>query len=298
MDDFDLDAFGILIEKLEAIAQSVIAQAPAILAGMILLLLTWLTARLARLGLRRGFAHSSMRPALQAALLTLITSLIWIFGVFVALMIALPGFTPSELLAGLGIGSLAIGLAFKDIFENFLAGLLIMLRKPMRIGDYIECEGIGGEVKRIRIRDTYLRRTDGVLVMLPNAFLYKNPVRVLTDRERRRQRLLVGVAYGESVAESREVIETAIRDLETVSDEHPIQVFAKDFGASSIDFEVVWWTGSKPVDIRRSRDEVVEAIKTALDDAGIEIPFPYRTLTFKEPLTLVDRRSDQKEAKA
>ena len=66
----------------------------------------------------------------------------------------------------------------------------------------------------------------------------------------------------------------------------PVQIFAREFNSSSIDFEVTWWTGSKPVDERRSRDEVVAAVKRALDEAGIEIPFPYRTLTFKEPLSL------------
>ena len=65
-----------------------------------------------------------------------------------------------------------------------------------------------------------------------------------------------------------------------------IRIFAQEFADSSINFEVTWWTKSKPVDIRTSRDEVIAAIKRALDDAGIEIPFPYRTLTFPEPLEL------------
>ena len=75
-----------------------------------------------------------------------------------------------------------------------------------------------------------------------------------------------------------------VEGLQSVDKRRPIQIFAKAFGSSSIDFEVTWWTESRPVDIRMSRDEVVEAAKSALDKAGIEIPFPYRTLTFKEPL--------------
>ncbi|WP_348520808.1 mechanosensitive ion channel family protein [Algicella marina] len=78
------------------------------------------------------------------------------------------------------------------------------------------------------------------------------------------------------------MIRKAVVAVDSVRDDvRDVQVFAKEFGASSIDFEITWWTGSRPVDIRASRDQVVAAVKRALDDADIEIPFPYRTLTFK-----------------
>ncbi len=76
-----------------------------------------------------------------------------------------------------------------------------------------------------------------------------------------------------------------MKSVDSVRDDvKDVQIFAQEFADSSINFEVTWWTGSRPVDIRRSRDKVVAAVKGALDEAGIEIPFPYRTLTFKEPL--------------
>jgi small-conductance mechanosensitive channel len=162
----------------------------------------------------------------------------------------------------------------------------------MRLHDYISCNDVEGEVEKITIRDTHVRQTDGQLVVLPNATLFKNPVVIRTDQALRRVAITVGVAYGEDVDQSREVIERALRPLGSVAADRPVQVFAEAFGASSIDFEVSWWTGSKPIDVRRSRDEVVAAIKRALDDAGIEIPFPYRTLTFKEPLS-VTRDAEQ-----
>ena len=94
--------------------------------------------------------------------------------------------------------------------------------------------------------------------------------------------------------EAREVIAKAVATVDSVREDQPIQIFAQAFNSSSIDFEVTWWTGSKPVDIRSSRDQVVAAVKRALNEAGIEIPFPYRTLTFKEPLPLA--RSEQQPA--
>lgn len=129
---------------------------------------------------------------------------------------------------------------------------------------------------------------------MPNSFLYKNPLRILTDREIRRLDLTVGVAYGEDVDAAREVIRRAFAGLKTPSPGQPVDVFANAFGESSIDFKVRWWAASTPVDELRSRDEVTAAIKRALDSAGIEIPFPYRTLTFKEPLRL--ERKPQQES--
>jgi len=293
MENFDVQPIKVLIERLEALTRDFIQLSPNLLAALFFLFVTWLVVWLVRSFLRRAFSRTRMRPALADAVRGITSTLIWAGGVLIAAMIALPGLTPSQAVAGLGIGSIAVGLAFRDIFENFLAGMLILLREPMRIGDVIECQEITGEVKRISIRDTYLRKTDGVLVMVPNALLYKNPVRVLTDWDVRRQSITVGVAYGENVGASRKVITEAIAGLRTVRHDRPVQVFAEAFSSSSIDFEVTWWTGSRPLDIRRSRDEVVDAIKVALDEAGIEIPFPYRTLTFKGPL-----RIDRRDAKA
>lgn len=286
MNNFEVKPVQLLVDRFEELLRSLVELSPNILAALLLIVLTWLFAWIARQIFKQTFGRTRMRPALLEALLGLIGTVIWLGGLLIAAMIALPGLTPSNALAGLGIGSIAIGLAFKDIFENYLAGILILIREPMRINDYIECQDIEGQVKRISIRDTYLRRTDGILVMVPNAFLFKNPVRVLTDDDLRRQTLIVGVAYGENVSESRTVIEKAMKKLETVDHSKPIQVFAKEFDSSSINFEVAWWTKSKPVEIRRSRDEVVDAIKSSLDKANIEIPFPYRTLTFKEPIKI------------
>ncbi len=207
-------------------------------------------------------------------------------------MIMLPGLTPTKALAGLGIGSIAIGFAFKDIFENFFAGILILWRFPFETGDFIECESIRGRVHDITVRNTLIRKTSGELVVVPNATLFKNPVDILTNQKSRRVTILCGVAYDEDVDESRKVITSALESCDSIDNTRPIQVFAHQFASSSIDFEVAWWTDATPLGQRRSRDEVVAAIKRALDDAGIEIPFPYRTLVFKDTLAIDRRRTE------
>lgn len=289
---FDLTSpLRILQDQALGLWTALIALIPNIAAAVLTLILTWLAAALFVRALARVLRRTRMRASLQAALLSLMRIVVWIVGLMLSATIVFPNLTPTKLLAGLGLGSIAVGLAFKDIFENFIAGILILVREPMRIGDDIECEDVSGRVEEITIRDTYLRKRSGELVVVPNSYLFKNPITVLTDRRGRRIEIIVGVAYGEDVDASREVILAAFDGLDSIDRDKRIDVFAREFNSSSIDFLVRWWTGSTPIEEHRSRDQVVSAIKRALDEAGIEIPFPYRTLTFKEPLALERREA-------
>ena len=292
----DVEPVGILREQAESILTGLIALGPAIVVSVLVLCLTGLLVYGVHRGLERALRNRRrIRTSLKRLLVNLAGILVWFFGIMVAAIILFPGLTPSSLVAGLGIGSVAIGFAFKDIFENFLAGIIILFRAKMRIGDYIECEGLAGQIEDILVRETHIRQTDGQLVIVPNAMLFQNPLTILTDLDERRTTIVVGIAYGEDVDEGRDVIKRAVEACDSViRPRRPVQIFAQEFNSSSIDFEVTWWTGSKPVDVRRSRDEVVASVKRALDEAGIEIPFPYRTLTFKEPLPLARAGSDER----
>ena len=284
-----------LQQQLAGYWEALIKASPRIVIALILILITWAVAALARMVIRRVAGRMRLRQNLVDVMALLSNVIIWLAGILVAMTVVFPSITPGSALATLGLGSVAIGFAFKDTFENFLAGILILFREPFKIGDFIEVDGREGKIENITIRDSRVRQTDGQLVVMPNHELFSKPVVVRTSQDLRRTTIICGVAYDEDVDEARGVIEQAVRNVDTVrNDVRDVQVFAQAFGASSIDFEVTWWTGSTPLDIRRSRDQVVAAVKRALDDAGIEIPFPYRTLTFKEPLSLA--RNDGAEA--
>lgn len=280
------DAIPITLEeKLGIYWDGFYAAIPKLASALVVLVAVWALVAVTRYFIRQIGARARMRQNLIDVLSMLAGTGLWLMGLLIALAIVFPTITPAKALTTLGLGSVAIGFAFKDTFENFLAGILILLREPFAITDYVECEDIDGQIEEITIRDTHVRQTDGQLVVVPNHLLFQNPVTVRTDRDLRRTTVICGVAYGENVDDARSVIWNAVKAVDTVRDDvKDVEVFAQEFGASSIDFEVTWWTGSRPLDIRRSRDQVVAAIKAALDDAGIEIPFPYRTLTFKEPL--------------
>ncbi|NVK72586.1 MAG: mechanosensitive ion channel [Oceanospirillaceae bacterium] len=275
-----------LYERAQSMWLGTIEVLPLLFIAVVVLILTWfLSAVLTKL-LRQSLKRANIRPSLRDLFITLSKVTLWTIGVLFAVTIIFPSLTPAKLLTVLGLGSVAVGLAFKDIFENFFAGILIMLRKPMRINDYVKCEGVSGRVEKITVRETYLRKIDDQLIVVPNSFLFKNPVYILTDLGSRRFDLVVGVAYGEDVDKAREVITKALESIEEIDQKRGVEVYAREFNSSSLDFTVRWWAQSDPLSLHVSRDKVVTAIKYALDNAGIEIPFPYRTLTFKEPLTL------------
>ncbi len=259
---------------------------PNLAIALVILLFTWILARFAVRIAKRLTGKSSMRESLQQLMETLVRLGIWLAGIVLALVVAIPGFTPAGLIAGLGIGALAIGFAFQDIFENFLAGVLIMLREKMRIGDLIECEGVLGKVERITLRETYVRQLSNELTIMPNSMLFKNAVQILTDDTVRRNDVVVGVAYDTDLELAQQTILEAMETVDAIVKDRPIVVYAQEFGGSSIDFLVQWYAQSASRDLRQTKSEAIKAIKKGLDAAGIDIPFPIQTNYFPEPLRI------------
>jgi len=258
-----------------------IGHVPYVLGAIAVLALTWGLSRALDAFGNRLLNRVDRRESLKELILRLVTLSVWVLGLLLSAIVLFPGLTPSRALGGLGLLSIAVGLAFKDIFENFFAGILILWRFPFERGDFIECESLVGRVEKVLVRMSYIRKTTGELVVVPNSFLFKHPVTVLTSLPRRRVTVMTGIAYDEDVASSLSLLDAALRECDTVMTDQPVEIFADAFGSSSIDISVTWWTEPTPLAVRRSRSEVVTRVKRALDEAGIEIPFPYRTLTFK-----------------
>ena len=281
-----VDTVATLQDQLVGMGEGFVRALPGLAISLVVLLVTWIVARFAARIADLLIGKTDVRPSLKNLIDTLVRLVIWIIGIMIAAIVVMPGLTPASLFAGLGIGAVAIGFAFQDIFENFMAGVLIMLREKMRIGDIIECEGIVGKVEHITLRETHVRKLSGEVTLVPNSMLFKNPVEILTDEVKRRHEVVVGVSYDTNLDHAADVIRRAVQGVEDVDSEKTLDIFAQEFNASSVDFLVRWWAGSTPRSGWESKDKVVRAIKAALDDAGIEIPFPYVTHTFKEKIPL------------
>ncbi len=259
-----------LHRQVETMVQGFVQHVPSLTMSLIVLVTTWIVAKFAVRIADRLTGNTHMRENLKQLVETLVRLTIWVVGLMIAATISMPGLTPASLFAGLGIGALAIGFAFQDIFENFLAGVLIMVRDRMRIGDNIECQNIAGKVERITLRESHIRAPSNELTIVPNSVLFKNPVKITTDSPARRFQITVSIVTDYDLDEAAQVIGKALESVDGIDKGHPIDVFAREFSSSAVDFLVRWWCKERSKDFIL-QDEVVRAIKRALDEAEIKV---------------------------
>jgi small-conductance mechanosensitive channel len=194
-------------------------------------------------------------------------------GLLLAITIVLPTLNPGDLVAGLGIGSVAIGFAFKDILQNWLAGLLILLRQPFRPGDQIIINAFEGTVDHIETRVTAIRTYDGRMALIPNSNVYTEAVTVNTAFDKRRSYYDVGIGYGDDISKAKEAILKAVGTVQGVERDPQPDVLVADLAASWITLRLRWGTESRRTDVVLVSSHVVEAVKAALDEEGVDMPF-------------------------
>jgi small conductance mechanosensitive channel len=272
------DAWSKVTGWIEGLVESL----PNLIAAIVVLLAFWGLARL----VRRVVARVARRIADQPEINRLIASAAYIATLGLGLVLALGVLnldkTVTSLLAGAGILGLALGFAFQDIAENFIAGIILNLRNQFTEGDIVETGDFMGVIERVQLRATVMRTFTGQRVLIPNAMVFKNPLINYTQPRARRVDLAVGVSYGDDLEAARRVAMEAVEGVEGRDENREVELFYQEFGGSSINFQIRFWIpfSSKQVDYLRARSEAIVRIKKAFDENGITIPFPIRTLDF------------------
>jgi small conductance mechanosensitive channel len=188
------------------------------------------------------------------------------------------------LLGALGIVGIALAIAMQDMLENFVSGIILQARDPIRLGDQIECGDWQGTVEDINFRDLVLHTVDGTRVVLPNSSVLKDAIQNLTAFDHRRTAVTVGVAYGTDLERAAEVLRRAVGDVGDVVAVPAPDVLVEELAESSVNFAVFFWHEPQIATMWRTRDQVLRACYAALRRDGIQIPFPQRTLSFLDPL--------------
>ncbi len=275
---------AVSMDALWAATQSVFAsfihQVPYIVIGIVLFLLFVLGAK----ATRRLFLEAGERtrfPDNVAAILSrLVSTAIMVLGLFVAAVVIFPAFKPGDLVTGLGITSVAIGFAFKDVLQNFFAGILILWRQPFVVGDQIRVHDFEGTVEEINTRSTRILTYDGERVILPNGDVYVSPIIVRTAFPHRRIRFSVAIGYTNSIEQARSVIQSVLARTEGVLSDPECLVYVTDLAASSVNFTIYFWTKADQANVLAVRDRVATGIKLSLDEAKIDMPDPNTTVIF------------------
>jgi small conductance mechanosensitive channel len=266
---------SVILQSLLDLWTSFLAQLPYLLLGLIVFGVFVVLSRIVKRILGKAGRGTRLPPNLADLMARLGSALVILLGIFVAAVVVFPAFTPGNLVAGLGISSVAIGFAFKDILQNFLAGILLLWRQPFVVGDQIRSGGFEGTVEAIDVRATRLKTYDGERVILPNGEVYTKEIVVRTAFDRRRVHFEVGIGYPDSIEEARKVIHAVLAKTEGVLDEPAPCVYVGELAPSSVNFDVYFWAQSKQANVLEVRDRVATGIKLALDAAGIDMPFPH-----------------------
>ncbi|MBD5633597.1 MAG: mechanosensitive ion channel family protein [Candidatus Eremiobacteraeota bacterium] len=259
------------------LAGDAIERFPAFLLAIVVLLATRFAANVARRS-ATSLGHRLHGESLKVLTEKLAVVAVWVGGILIACLLLFPGLRLGDIVATLGLGSVAIGFAFQDIFKNFLAGVLLLLNEPFRIGDQIVVGEFEGTVEHIDIRFTSLQTYKGERVLLPNSLVFTSPVQVRTAYASRRTDLTIGLAYGTDLRLARETLERAVRGVEGVLDEPAPLVDVTDFDESSMDVVVRYWSHPQFANVLRTQTRAILAAGDALREAGIETSFPTRTL--------------------
>ncbi len=260
---------------------------PFLVFGLLILGVSWLLAMLATRQARSFLTDRVEAKLLRNVIARGIGVLVMLVGTYVVLRVA--GLTQLALtvLGGTGLIGLAVGIAFRDITENFLASVFLSKQQPFATGDLIEVNGVMGFVQQLNIRTTVLAALDGTMVQIPNATVYKSNIRNLTINENRRDDFLIGIGYDDSIAAAQEVARQVLADHPTVlADPEPL-VLVENLGKSTVNLRIYFWFNTHDHSIFKIRSSVIRLVRTAFAEHGISIPDEAREVVFPRGVPVV-----------
>lgn len=267
--------FNEALDRLQALGNSAATILPGLLLGIVVFILGQLLVRGVRAGVTRAAALREASAGSAAVLGRIAGGVVTLVVFLIAASVAFPSVSAADLFNLLGIGGVAIGFAFRDVLQNLLAGILILLTRPFRIGDQISQGGQEGTVEDIWVRATVLRTYDNRRILIPNASLFTDKIEVITAYETRRLQFPLTIGNGDEIAAARQVIVGALRSTSGVLADPPPEALVTGLGDAGVNMLARFW-----IDPPRRReavdalDSAVEAVKNALTKAGIDLPFP------------------------
>ncbi|MBV9348859.1 MAG: mechanosensitive ion channel family protein [Pseudolabrys sp.] len=287
------EAWRILDARIDAWIAGFFYILPNLVVGAVIALfffgIAYLASKILEHGLRRANRHDLGHVLSSFAFWGVL-----FIGFLVVITIILPSMKPADIFTSLGIGSVALGFAFKDILQNWLAGIFILVRRPFHRGDQIKIGDVEGTVQAVETRATLVKTYAGKLVIIPNTDIYTHSVTVNTAYENRRVEILVPLGMGVVLEEAIEIFKNAVGDVEHVMTDPPVDVLPWELRDNNVHVRVRWWTKSQRAYEVRTRAAVVAAIKRAAAEHQIDIPED-DTISFADtPIYMIERKEPKK----
>ena len=289
--------FSAAFVQIQNMIQNLIRMLPNILLGLLIVVAFFFLARFVNRTVARLTAKRSRIRTAGEAVGRLAQGGVILVGLLVAMSVALPGFSPGDAVGMLGIGSVAIGFAFRDILQNFLAGILLLLTHPFVEGDEIRIGDEEGTVDRIQTRATFLTTDDNRRIVIPNSDLFTNKVIVNTAFDRRRVHMDVGIGYGDDIELAQRLIVEAMKEVNEILDDPAPQALVYELAGSAVTIRARWWISPpRLADALGTRNQILTSIKNKLTEHGIDLPYETRQILFHDQTEETDGdRSRQRE---
>lgn len=270
-----------VIQKLESWVDVFIDMIPNMAVTLLLLIIFLILARLGSKLFVKLFTKASENEALGHLFATIVYAAILGIGFFIMLGVLGLNKALTSLIAGIGVIGLVLGFAFQDIAADFISGAILAFRRPFKIGDIIEVNGIMGKVGRTDLRVTVVETFQGQEVYIPNKDILQGAIYNFSVLEKRRIDIAAGVSYAEDLDQVEEVVLSTIRNMDGVIDKDLMVFDYTEFDSSSINFNIRFWIEYPGgPGYLTMKNKAIKAIKKAFDEHDITIPFPIRTLDF------------------
>ena len=223
------------------------------------------------------------RTKMDDILLNFVTSILKTILVLFVVIASLNqlGIDTTSLIALLGAAGLAIGLALQGSLQNFAAGVMLLIFRPFKAGDFVEAGGVAGIVESISIFTTIMRTADNKEVIVPNGTIYGGSITNYSARDTRRVDLVFGIGYDDSIKDAKEIMENIINSDPRVLKDPETQIAVSELADSSVNFVVRPWVKSE--DFWAVKFDLTEKIKLAFDEKGISIPYPQMDVHLNKP---------------
>jgi len=274
-------------DSINNILASIFERLPYILAGLLVMAIFFVLARIIRLIFWSTSGRTKLDYRLRILFSRLIVVFIVVLGIFTALTVVVPTFGFGDMITGLGFTSFVIGFATKDILNNLLSGVLILWQQPFRIGDYLFVGTNQGKVEYIGVRATQLRKDDGELILIPNGDMYSNALTIRGAGANRRMNLKISVGYESDIEQVRRTIKNALQNVSGVVAEPKPNVYVTDLAADGVNLAIYFWINTneaKPIEVF---DRVATEIKASLSRASVEM-YPPNTVIVQNAETQIE----------
>ena len=245
--------------------------------ALVIILIALFVGRLTRKIINRAVEKvPSLDPSVGKIFYSIARTFIWLFAVLIIL--DLFGFNTASLLTVLGAAGLAVGLAMKDSLSNIAAGLMLLLLRPYKVGDYVDCGSVSGTIKEMGLFTTILSTPDGIFIAAPNSVIFGTPVKNYSRNAMRRVDITVGISYGDSLPQGIQILQDLMVKNELILKDPAPQVLVADLADSSVNLTLRFW-----VPTAKYWDaywQIKGQLKETIESAGLNIPFPQRVITF------------------